>query len=218
MIRTSTQVMLEDGFQSLTFKTTTSPTQALIEWDGGSTTVDVNYEESEEVYSCIVLVPADTFTVKLDTEERKVRYKSDYGSDDAKNIVELETDEYYWLLKVPYCDLATVDLRFYNNLMQPLEVWASLDSIQGKRAWWTYKISVQEAYGAPSLISVLELNVTAQARIQNSPNWSQLNEVPGGVIVEVINHSRITTDKAVNATVCRDELYGKTYRKTLWNY
>lgn len=214
MIKSSTQVTLADGRQWLTFTATTSPTSATFLWEGGSFTTEVTYDADSNSFVTYALVPSDRFTVKLNSEEKLMDYESQWGEAYPKEATELEYENFedqWWTFKVPYCDLATVDLRFYSNTNDPLDVWSG----RTKKAWALSSIDVEFRYGAPTLIANLRVfySGTVAREANGGVNWFNLSELPGGFIVQVDSHSRVTTDRIVNATICRDSLYGKNYRR-----
>lgn len=205
MILTSQQRQLVDGRQEISFNVTSSPSSALVSWETGSMVLPVSLEG--EFYYIRSLIPAQEFTVKLDSEPRVLSYEGEWGDGVVSDSILLETEGINLL--VPHCDLGSLDIRLYTSTMVPLEIWG----YWRKKAWILSQIYVTQAYGGRTLIDRLRLEPNIDVKERAGNNWTTLGDLPGGFYIEVFNVQRVTTNPAVNATICRDSLYGKTYAR-----
>ena len=215
MIKSSTQVTLADGRQMISFYTDTQPTSALITWENGSMTMPLSYDSATGSYVLTALVPAEEFLVKLNTEAVAKAYEAEWGELEVEEYVELQytkSGSSWWTFKVPYCDLAILDLQLYTSTMVPLDVFRD----RSKKCWVLASIAVENIYGQPTLIANIRiLRSGTSVRQKGGVNWVNIGDLAGGFVVEVLNHTRATHDRVVNATICRNSLYDKKYRRAV---
>lgn len=207
--------MLADGKQRINFKTTTAPTTAVISWLDNKSSVSrnfpVSYDAASAEYFIQELIPAEEFTVKLSTEVKIMKFQGEWGDAVPKDYAELEYEIFSNLdLKVPYCDLSALTVSFRTITEVPLETWSDFN----KKSWSLRNIEVEDLYGAPTLIATISVPLYLWTKQSDGVNWTRLNHSES-VIVELGNHSRITTDRIVNRTICRDSLYGKQWRRVV---
>lgn len=226
MIASSSKVTLADGKQFISFRTSSSPTSALITWEeevkpekeGDATiiiprsmTVPVQYDGT--FYSLTALIPTEAFFIKLDTEAVTKRFEGDWGEGVASKVVPLEL---YWgdsgSCLIPYCDLSVLQIRLFTQTMVPLEFVGN-----GKKGWTAYDPEVRNAYGGTTLVSAIGGLSFFMVKEKDGVNWYRLDQLPGGYYVEFFNIKQITTDTIVNATICRNELYDNVYGRMIDN-
>lgn len=218
MILTANQVEHSLGNQMLEFWLTTNPTSAVVSWDEGTEeepdwkqkTVPVSYEEGTGKHFIQVYIPAPAFSVKLNTEERITSYETDW-----RDQQEYESDDYRLLeadgrsLKVPYCDLAKVDVQILDADGQKLKAWGTFK----KKLWELGEAEVGMYYGAPTLVINLILDTSIVVKVEKE--WKNVDSIEGGYSVEITGLTPIINDPVARLSVCREELYEVKYRRRM---
>lgn len=215
MILASNQISLANGQQRISFKLTTVPSTALISWKVDkkdfSKTVTVSYDSSVDEYFLQDFIPSESFKVKLDTEPKVMSYEAEWGDQPPKEYAELEwTRSSGVILRVPYCDLSSLVVNFRTATEVPMESW----NANNKKTWELSSITVRSSYGQPTLIANIKIPENTYLKQADGVNWIQVRDLKT-FIVELGNHSRVTTDRIVNATICREELYKKQWRRLI---